>query len=172
MRFEAQHYKPVGTESEDMRKFLNHYGLVTKFLLQFNTEKFKLIDDVKMDSFKVQVVHNQKSAIFHKQGLTSNIVLQGRVEMFSVSRVENNKLTVTPKLLTTSIVNPTFSRLTQKIQVEDPTLFQVGDKILIGSSYRTIGNITGNEFTLDENVMYANVYVVSLATETLQAYVF
>jgi hypothetical protein len=144
----------------------------SKAPLQSRPDKWKLIYDVALDVLSVRLVHNQKTPIFHKQGMTSNVILQGRIEMFNVSRVENNKLTVTPKLLTTSIANPVFNKLTQKIQVEDAALFQVGDKILIGSAYRTIENITGNEFTLDENVMYANVYVVSLATDTIQAYVF
>lgn len=172
MKFEAQQYKPTGSESPEMQQFLGHYSLVTRFLLQFNIEKFRLGTDVKLEAIDVLAVHNQRVAILHKQGLTGNLILQGRVQGHQISRVENGRLTIIPKLLTTTLVTPVFDKLVGKIQVQDPSLFQVGDKILVGSAYRTIANIMGNEFTLDENVRYANVYVVSLANDTLKAYVF
>jgi hypothetical protein len=172
MKFEAQFYTPTGTETPEMTRFLGHYNFVTKFLMQFNASGLRLGTDVRIDSQSVLLRHGQPVVIPHSMGEADTLILQGRIDAHYVSSTDAGAITVIAKLLTTPIVSPQFNSLVSKIQVFDPTLFKVGDRILIGSLVRTISNIYGNEFTLDENVMYDKVYVVSLATETVKAIVF
>lgn len=171
MKFEAQLFKPNG-EPPELARFFQHYNLVCKYLIDFNANPLRLGTDVALPSQQVALVHNQPCTIPHKQGAKKNVVFCGRVEMFNISLSNAEKITVVPKLLTTSLATTPTNRLTKTISVQDPALFQVGDKILVGSNFRTIENITGNEFTLDENFLYANVYVVSLALETVTALIF
>ncbi len=172
MRFEAQLFKPTGGEPPEMAGFFRHYALVCKYLTDRNSTPFKLGADVSLEQVTVSLVHNQKNTIRHNQGNATNILFLGRVELFNISSAQTGKIVVTPKLLTTSLVTVGTGRLVRTLAVKDPTLFQVGDKILVGSAYRTIVNIVGNEFTLDENVICDKVYVVSLATETVTALIF
>lgn len=172
MKFEAQTYKAMGTEGAEFSRFLDHYFFVTKFLLQFNSEGFRMGQDVRMDTQSILLTHGQNNTIRHKLGNVANVIFSGRIEHHSVIQVGPGSIVVFPKLLTSLIINPVFNKLTNKITVADSTAFRIGDRILIGSSVRTLTNILGNEFTLDENVMYDKVYVVSLATETVKAIVF
>lgn len=171
MKFEAGIYKAVGTPPE-MAGFFQHYNLVCKFLTEYNANPLKLGTDVAIPIIQVPLVHNQPNVVQHKQGTKKNVLFSGRVEMFSVSYSDNEKIKVIPRLLTTSLATEPTHRLTKVIYVQDPALFQVGDKILIGSNFRTIQNIVSNEFTLDENFLYANIYVVSLAIENATALIF
>jgi len=171
MKFEAQLFKPNG-EPPELARFFQHYNLVCKYLIDFNANPLKLGADVALPVQQVTLIHNQPSQVNHRQGTRKNVVFCGRVEMFNISASTQDKITVVPKLLTTSLATEPTGRLTQKIYVKDPALFQVGDKVLLGSNFRTIENITGNEFTLDENFMYANIWVVSLALETVTALIF
>lgn len=172
MRFEAQTYKGMGTEGVEMSKFLNHYFYVTKFLLQFNADGFRMGSDVRVETRDVTLSHNVDNTILHSLGMATGIMFMGRVGLFNVRQMGQGRIVLVPKLLTTDIVNLVFNQPTDKVMVSDPALFQVGDSITIGGLVRKITNIIGGEFTLDANVMYDKVYVVSLATETAKAIVF
>ena len=172
MRFEASSYVSSGTETPELLRLIQHYNLVTKFLLQFNQSKFRLGSDVKIDTISSTLQHNQPIAIPHTCGNTDNIIVQGRVELYTINVSRNNEISITAKLLTSPIANPAQRVSTDRITVMDSSLFRMGDSVRIGDSLRTLAGISGNTLVLATPVVYDDVYVVSLAAETAKVFVF
>lgn len=172
MRFEAATYVATGTEQPELLKFLQHYNFVTKFLTQFNQNKFRMGTDVRLESSTIGLRHNQPTTINHPLGLTGNLLIQGRVEMYVVNAVREGEIVITPKLLTTPLVNLRQGLNLDALTVMDPTLFKSGDTVAIGEYTRSITSISFNTLMLDSPVVCDNVYVVSLATETAKVFVF
>lgn len=172
MRFEAGTYVASGTEPTELLKLIHHYNLVTKFLLQFNQNKFRLGPDVKLDIVSSTLQHNQPVTIPHTCGNTDNIIVQGRVELYTINVFRNNEISITAKLLTSPIANPVQRVATDRITVMDSSLFRTGDRIRIGESVRTLIGISGNTLVLESLVVYDDVYVVSLSAETAKVFVF
>jgi hypothetical protein len=172
MRFEAQSYVATGTEAPELSRFLTHYNFVTKFLLQFNQNRFKLGTDVKIDTLSVNIQHNQPTTISHTCGKTDNIIVQGRVELYTINVARDNEISITAKLLTSPIAHHIPQVVTDRITVVDPSLFRTGDRIRIGETVRSLVGISGNTLVLESPVVYDEVYVVSLATETAKVIIF
>jgi len=172
MRFEAGSYVASGTEPPELRKLIQHYNLVTKFLLQFNQAKFKLGEDVKLDTISSTLTHNVPVSIKHTCGNTDNIIIQGRVELYTITAFRNNEISLTVKLLTSPIVNPQQRISTDRITVMDSSLFRAGEQVRIGNDLRSLTGISGNTLVLATPVVYDDAYVVSLASETAKVFVF
>lgn len=89
----------------------------------------------------------------------------GRVECFVASKQGDQSFTVLAKLLSTRAV-ATVSGFSDRMEVEDATLFKVKDTILIGETARTIVNIQSRTLTLNQNLLLGDPVPVTLATET------
>lgn len=89
----------------------------------------------------------------------------GRVECLVVTKQSNQSFTVLPKLLSTRAV-ATVSGFSDRMEVEDATLFKVKDTILIGGTARTILNIQSRTLTLNKNLLLGDPVPVTLETET------
>lgn len=173
MRFEAPIFKTKGDEPDFFARFASHYAFVTKFLLDFNANRFSFTTDIKSETKQTNLAHDRETPIGHSLGTPPERVLFiGRVEMHQLVASDGNTITVRPKLLTTGLVNPPHGKLTAQVTVEDVALFRVGDPVVIGTAYRTISGIQGNLVTLDRSFVCETVYVMSLATEQVKVIIF
>lgn len=173
MKFEASMFKTKGDEPDFFARFAAHYAFVTKFLLDFNANRFSFTADIKSETKQTTLAHNRETPIGHSLGFVPERVLFiGRVEMYQLVASSGQAVTVQPKLLTTGLVNPPYGKLTDVLIVADTALFRVGDPVVIGTAYRTITGILGNRVTLDRSFVCETVYVMSLATEQVKAIIF
>ena len=111
--------------------------------------------------------------INHTLNYTPSVVLySGRMETYYLSDIFQTSVTVIPKLLTTSLVNPPVNALAVQLTFADVALFRKGDLIQIGEVQRKIASIVGNVVTFDNSFLCGTVYSVSLAEDTANIVIF
>jgi len=173
MKYEGQHYSNTPEEAPNwFRNFLSHYAMVIRFLTEFNINKFTMGDDVNLGPVnrKVNVRHGVVTSIPHNLSIApTRAIFSGRVEATNLLDIDSKVVRVVAKLLSTRVIAITN---TSTVQVEDSTLFRVGDEVKIGPDPYRISSIEGNLVTFASALPRATIYCMTLSQDAIDVTIF
>jgi hypothetical protein len=150
------------------------YQLIIKYLIQIGKSGVGFSDIILNSSFNARIEHSKPVRIPHNLLVTpTSITIQGgRVESYSVLNSDAKIAIVNVRLLSTPVTDTVTYSATLLVNVLDPTLFRVGDSVLIGSQTRKITAIVGSRLSLDLEVLLQPPCVVTLNQENLNFVLF
>ena len=150
------------------------YQLVIKYLIQIGKNGIGFSNIILNTSFNARVEHSKPVRVTHGLSVTpTSITIQGgRVASYSVVSSDSKIAVVNVRLQSTPVTDTETLSVTILVNVLDPSLFNVGDSVLIGSQTRTITAIVGSRLTLDLGVLLQPPCVVTLNQENLNFVLF
>jgi hypothetical protein len=172
MKFEGISYQPTGNEPPGLDKFLQHYALVNRFLLQFNESGVSTSENLKTFNSIVPIIHGVEMVIQHNLGKAPvSFQANGRVEFVQIVLKSSRTIRILAKLLTVNILEVTPGRPQNRIPVSDVSFFQVTDLVAVGRQVRKIMGIDKEKLLLDNNVIYdETVHTLSLYSENADVF--
>lgn len=176
MKYEGQQFANVPEDTPVwFRAFLSHYAAVVRFLIQFNITKFTMGTDVNVGPAQKKVVlrHGVIANISHGLKLTpTRTLVTGRVVATKVLDVDSTTVRLIPRLISTGILTDLSSTPKITIEVEDATLFEVGDVVIIGKSEYTIKQLSGNTATFSKAIPHGTISRMTLARDNAELTIF
>lgn len=148
--------------------FHKNFGLVVKFLNAAGRRGLNLNDNILNIVTGNRVPNNFPVVFQHNLGVTPVAVLPqgGRYSYFIINSSDKLATTITFKLVSSPSVGPDYSTI-PFVDVQDASMFKVGDSVTIGNQTRTITNINGNRISLDQAIRLTNPTVVFLNSESI-----
>lgn len=175
MKYEGQTYVTSTDAPAWFAEFSKHYNVVIKFLTQFNTGRFSMGVDVNMNTAtpKATVDHGVETTVPHGMAVTpTRAIVTGRVEGVYIRSIDARSVILTAKLLSTGILAESTGLSVNTVNVEDSTLFRVGDVVRWGPSTKTITGINGNKVSFNSAVTRGTVKRLILSREEIRLTVF
>jgi len=175
MKYEGQTY--VGTKDDPpwFVEFAKHYNVVVKFLTQFNTGRFNMGVDVNMNTAtpKATVNHGVETTVSHGMAITpTRAIVTGRVEAVYIRSIDAKSVVLTTKLLSTGVTSESTGLSANTVNVEDSTLFRIGDVVKWGPSTKTITGINGSKVSFNSPVTRGTVKRMILSQDEVRLTVF
>ena len=173
-KFEGAYPKADKDAPAWFKTFLEGYQLVIKFLNQAGKRGLNFADNIVTTTATQRVFHARPTRVTHTLGVApTSIQLQGgRVESFSIADQTSTTFTLTVRLLSTPCTYTVNYTAMGSVEVLDPTLFNVGDEILINGQSRKVTSIVGSLLGLDMAIMLQLPTVVTLNAESLTLVIF
>jgi hypothetical protein len=167
MRFDGQLYAAKGGEPTWFIEFLASYNRVIRYLVELNSRKFKVGEDVADYSATLPVLDSTDIQINHKLGvLTRRVTANGRVETCVIKDSSPTYVTINCRLISFRLIaGQTGFR--NMVIFEDTRQLGTKDTLKFGTQTRNVLYVNGNSVTLDSVVNCDNVTVVPLALDTV-----
>ena len=173
IKFDGAVFVPSGKEPLEMLPMMNHYGLVNRFLQQFNQGRFSTADKIANTVIDTRISYGVTQTFSHGLRFAPSVVVPtGRVDFLQLVSADNSVVKVRCKLHTVQIINPVFGRPQNRITVSDTYFFQVGDQVRIGGKTAGVTAIVDSQLLLDASLVYNDTYAVSLAQENVRLFIF
>lgn len=176
MKLDIDLYTPPDANHPwDPTKFVEHYNRLIKALLSSQRNSFT--DLILAQRVSNTISNGVPFNVVHRLNTRDvSLALSGRVQAYQVKQTTSTSITIQATLWSTRLVNPMPNVSTDKLEVEDLTLFRVGDILNIGgkeATIKTIQNVQAKTLTLTAPVIYPkNTYNVTLAQDNVTFTIF
>lgn len=154
----------IGNISLDMLP--NLFTEVIRFLTEINNGRLTVVENIISSEVKATALSGSEVKVQHNlKNIPSVIVLtSGRVQMCSISNKTASNFIFRTKLLSTFSLN-TIGDFVDRFEVEDASLFEVGDRLMIRDMEVTLKNKQNNVLTINKNIRLVGPTTITLAQD-------
>jgi len=173
MKIDVTTYNPPdSTHPWEPAEFVRHYNRLIESLVSAGRTPFT--DIVIGRKVTNTIPHNVNYTVNHGLGITNpSLAISGRVVAWIQVGGSDQNVIIRASLWGSRLVNPSPNTSTDKLEVEETTLFRVGDKVLVGDKQAIIKFIQPTTLTLGYPIIYPkNSYSVTLFQDNVTFTIF